>query len=205
MQDRAATASAADKESIAQETVRTAVVTTEARAAIVTQDRVATGRDDYLRKETVRAAVVTIEVRAVTVTADRRAQETGQGQGGQSRGPRQGGSRDDRPALSKMETKPTQKNVEKRVHPDKERNKFAKLDNGGGGQGKKNKERMQQRSLEKQAKPKKHNRPKPVVEEEEDILEDLPTPEPLQSLHRSQSQASASRSAFQPHRSSWRS
>ena len=98
----------------------------------------------------------------------------GQGQGGQSRGPRQGGSRDDRPALSKMETKPTQKNVEKRVHPDKERNKFAKLDNGGG-QGKKNKERMQQRSLEKQAKPKKHNRPKPVVEEEEDILEDLPT------------------------------
>ena len=99
----------------------------------------------------------------------------GQGQGGQSRGPRQGGSRDDRPALSKMETKPTQKNVEKRVHPDKERNKFAKLDNGGGGQGKKNKERMQQRSLEKQAKPKKHNRPKPVVEEEEDILEDLPT------------------------------
>ena len=99
----------------------------------------------------------------------------GQGQGGQSRGPRQGGSRDDRPALSKMETKPTQKNVEKRVHPDKERNKFAKLDNGGGGQGKKNKERMQQRSLEKQAKPKKHNRPKPVVEEEADILEDLPT------------------------------
>ncbi len=99
----------------------------------------------------------------------------GQGQGGQSRGPRQGGGRDDRPALSKMETKPTQKNVEKRVHPDKERNKFAKLENGGNSQGKKNKERMQQRSLEKQAKPKKHNKPKPIAEEEEDILEDLPT------------------------------
>ena len=98
----------------------------------------------------------------------------GQGQGGQGRGTRQGGGRDERPSLSKMETKPTQKNVEKRVHPDKERNKFAKLDNGGS-QGKKNKERIQQRSLEKQAKPKKHNRPKPVVEEEEDILEDLPT------------------------------
>lgn len=98
----------------------------------------------------------------------------GQGQNAGGRPQRQGG-RDDRPALSKMETKPTQKNVEKRVHPDKERNKFAKLENGGNSQGKKNKERMQQRSLEKQAKPKKHNKPKPIVEEEEDILEDLPT------------------------------
>ena len=83
-----------------------------------------------------------------------------------------GGRGGDRPALSKMETKPNQKNTEKRDHQEKERNKFAKLENGGS-QGKKNKERMQQRSLEKQAKPKKHNKPKPVVEEEEDILEEL--------------------------------
>ena len=96
------------------------------------------------------------------------------GQGGAGRNDRndRGGRGNDRPALSKMETKPNQKNTEKREHPEKERNKFAKLENGGS-QGKKNKERMQQRSLEKQAKPKKHNKPKPVVEEEEDILEEL--------------------------------
>ena len=93
------------------------------------------------------------------------------GQGGAGRSDR-GGRGSDRPALSKMETKPNQKNTEKRDHQEKERNKFAKLENGGS-QGKKNKERMQQRSLEKQAKPKKHNKPKPVVEEEEDILEEL--------------------------------
>ena len=95
------------------------------------------------------------------------------GQGGAGRADR-GGRGNDRPALSKMETKPNQKNTEKRDHQEKERNKFAKLENGGS-QGKKNKERMQQRSLEKQAKPKKHNKPKPVVEEEDDILEELPT------------------------------
>ncbi len=96
------------------------------------------------------------------------------GQGGAGRNDRndRGGRGNDRPALSKMETKPNQKNTEKREHPEKERNKFAKLENGGS-QGKKNKERMQQRSLEKQAKPKKHNKPKPVVEEEDDILEEL--------------------------------
>ena len=93
------------------------------------------------------------------------------GAGGAGRNDR-GGRGGDRPALSKMETKPNQKNTEKRDHQEKERNKFAKLENGGS-QGKKNKERMQQRSLEKQAKPKKHNKPKPVVEEEEDILEEL--------------------------------
>ena len=93
------------------------------------------------------------------------------GQGGAGRNDR-GGRGGDRPALSKMETKPNQKNTEKRDHQEKERNKFTKLENGGS-QGKKNKERMQQRSLEKQAKPKKHNKPKPVVEEEEDILEEL--------------------------------
>ena len=99
--------------------------------------------------------------------------------GGQNRNDRndrgdRGGRGNDRPALSKMETKPNQKNTEKRDHQEKERNKFAKLENGGS-QGKKNKERMQQRSLEKQAKPKKHNKPKPQVVEEEDVLEELPT------------------------------
>ena len=101
------------------------------------------------------------------------------GRGGQNRNDRndrndRGSRGNDRPALSKMETKPNQKNTEKRDHQEKERNKFAKLENGGS-QGKKNKERMQQRSLEKQAKPKKHNKPKPQVVEEEDVLEELPT------------------------------
>ena len=102
---------------------------------------------------------------------DRNDRNDSGGQGGAGRNDR-GGRGGDRPALSKMETKPNQKNTEKRDHQEKERNKFAKLENGGS-QGKKNKERMQQRSLEKQAKPKKHNKPKPVVEEEEDILEEL--------------------------------
>ncbi len=90
------------------------------------------------------------------------------------RSARPGSRNNDRSTLSKMETKPNQKNTEKREHPEKERNKFAKLEKGGS-QGKKNKERMQQRSLEKQAKPKKHNKPKQAVVEEEDILEELPT------------------------------
>ncbi len=98
------------------------------------------------------------------------------GRNGQSRDGRTGrtGSRDERPSLSKLETKPNQKNTEKRDHQEKERNKFAKLENGGS-QGKKNKDRMQQRSLEKQAKPKKHNKAKPAQVEEDDILEELPT------------------------------
>lgn len=82
--------------------------------------------------------------------------------------------RNDAPKLDRLETKPNQKNTEKRDHHEKERNKFAKLE-GGSNTGKKNKDRMQQRSLEKAAKPKKHNKPKPVVVEEEDIMEELPT------------------------------
>lgn len=70
-----------------------------------------------------------------------------------------------------VNAKPTQKRAEKLQHQDKERNKFAKLDGGG----KKNKQKIQERSLEKQAKPKKHNKPKPAVAEEEDIMEELPT------------------------------
>ena len=82
--------------------------------------------------------------------------------------------RSDAPRLDRMETKPNQKNTEKREHHDRERNKFAKLE-GGSSTGKKNKERMQQRSLEKAAKPKKHTKQKPVVVEENDILDELPT------------------------------
>ena len=69
--------------------------------------------------------------------------------------------------------KPTQKRAEKLQHHEKERNKFAKLENNGSG--KKNKQKIQERSLEKQAKPKRHNKPKPVAAEEEDIMEELPT------------------------------
>ena len=84
----------------------------------------------------------------------------------------QGGGRprQERPAdKPKLETKPTQRKPEKLAHHDKERDKFAKLENGG----KKNKQKIQERSLEKQAKPKKHNKPKPVVEEVEE-MEPLP-------------------------------
>lgn len=107
------------------------------------------------------------------------------GRGGDSRGPRndrdgrpnregrpQGGShpRQERPSdKPKLETKPTQRKPDKMAHHDKERDKFAKLENGG----KKNKQKIQERSLEKQAKPKKHNKPKPVAEEPE-VPENLP-------------------------------
>ncbi len=93
--------------------------------------------------------------------------------GGQNRPSRPQDRRDSKPVSSgsNIAAKPSQKRAEKLQHQDKERNKFAKLDNGG----KKNKQKIQERSLEKQAKPKKHNKPKPVVEEEEDIMEDLPT------------------------------
>ncbi len=64
--------------------------------------------------------------------------------------------------------KPSQKRPDKGQNQDK--NKFAKLENGG----KKNKQKIQQRSLEKQVRPKKHNKPKPVVVEEEVIMEELP-------------------------------
>ncbi len=77
--------------------------------------------------------------------------------------------------LNRMETKHNQKDP-KRLHGDKERDKFSKLEGGAkAGSGKKNKEKMQQRSLEKAAKPKKHSRYKvQVEEEEEDILEEMP-------------------------------
>ena len=70
-----------------------------------------------------------------------------------------------------MNAKPNQKRAEKLQHHDKERNKFAKLDNGG----KKNKQKIQERSLEKQARPKKHSKPKAAPVEEDNILEELPT------------------------------
>ena len=100
--------------------------------------------------------------------------ERGQGQRGE-RDRNQGQGRSERRqersgAKPKMETKPIQKNPEKMAHHDKERNKFAKLENGGG---KKNKQKIQERSLEKQVKPKRHNKPKAVVEEAEE-KENLP-------------------------------
>ncbi len=80
--------------------------------------------------------------------------------------------RDDRPSASPGELagKGTHKRAEKMQHQDKERNKFAKLEGG-----KKNKQKIQERSLEKQSKPKKHNKPKPAPVEEENIIEELPT------------------------------
>lgn len=91
----------------------------------------------------------------------------------QDRGPRRDSKPVSAPAAQELNAKSGQKREEKLQYKDKERNKFAKLENNEGG--KKNKQKMQERSLEKQAKPKKHNKPKPVVEEEEDIMDTLPT------------------------------
>ena len=103
----------------------------------------------------------------------------GGGRGGRDdRAPRNGGDRNDRGPRTErprqerpsdkpvMEVKSSQRKVDKTHHEkDKERDKFAKLENGG----KKNKQKIQERSLEKQAKPKKHNKPKPVVEEVDEM------------------------------------
>ncbi len=64
---------------------------------------------------------------------------------------------------------------DKRSHADRERDKFAKLE-GGGESGKKSKRGMELRSLEKAERPKKHSKYKQAqaVEEEPDILEDMP-------------------------------
>ncbi len=88
---------------------------------------------------------------------------------GQNRPPRQ--FKEEKPSLDRMEKKPNQKRDDK-VHHDKDRdrNKFAKLDNGG----KKSKKAMQERSLEKAAKPKKHKDYKQVIEEPEVEEEPLP-------------------------------
>ena len=62
---------------------------------------------------------------------------------------------------------------DKKGKGDKEHDKFSKLENGG----KKSKKGMEMRSLEKAEKPKKHSKYKQqqVVEEEPDILDDMPT------------------------------
>jgi len=89
----------------------------------------------------------------------------------QDRGARKD-TRSSAPAGEDINVKSGQKRAEKLQHPEKERNKFAKLENNSG---KKSKQKIQERSLEKQAKPKKHNKPKPAPVEEEDIMEELPT------------------------------
>jgi len=105
-----------------------------------------------------------------------RGDRDGRPQGGR---PSEGRPQGDRPARAerpsdkpKLETKTGARKPERLAAHDKERDKFAKLDNGGTG-GKKNKQKIQERSLEKQAKPKKHNKPKPAVEEVEE-MEPLP-------------------------------
>jgi len=82
---------------------------------------------------------------------------------------RQNASKD---GMQRMETKHGAKDTQKRGHVEKDRDKFDKFENGG----KKSKKGMENRSLEKAAKPKKHSQYKQVVEEEEvDILEEMPT------------------------------
>lgn len=89
--------------------------------------------------------------------------------------PRQQKSSSGASGLNRLETKHNQKDP-KRMHADKERDKFSKLEGGSKqGSGKKNKEKIQQRSLEKATKPKKHSQYKTQVEEvEEDILDEMP-------------------------------
>ncbi|MCQ2550595.1 MAG: translation initiation factor IF-2 [Clostridia bacterium] len=82
-----------------------------------------------------------------------------------------------KPRMPKEEKAEAPKTVSKPRHDsfkdkdrDREKNKFSKLENGG----KKSKKAMQQRSLEKAAKPKKHKDYKQVVEEPEVEEEPLP-------------------------------
>ena len=202
MQDRAATASAADKESIAQETVRAAVVTTEVRAAIVTQDRVATGRETTAQ-ETVRAAVVTTEVRAVTATADRRAQETGK-------------VREDKAEVRVKAAAVTIVRHFPRWRPSRRRRmsksactRIRKETNSrswitAAADRARRTKRECSSALLKSRRSRRSTTDRSRWLRKKRIFWRIFQPEPLQSLHRSQSQASASRSAFQPHRSSWR-
>jgi len=87
-----------------------------------------------------------------------------QGQG------RTGGGRADKPDMGIASSK-AHINMEDKKKGDKERDKFAKLENAGG-KGKKNS--YQERSLEKAPKPKKHVKKEKQVEEPEIKMEELP-------------------------------
>ncbi len=76
--------------------------------------------------------------------------------------------------LQRMETKHGAKDQQKRSFVERDHNKFDKFENRGQA-GKKNKDGIDQRSLEKAAKPKKHSQYKQEVVVEEDIMESMPT------------------------------
>ena len=88
---------------------------------------------------------------------------------GRNHGQKPNNDRPVKPQLDKLEVKPNQRKEDKKVH-DKERNKFAKLENGNS----KSKKFVEVKSLEKKVRSKKHNKPKPVVEEPEIVIEELP-------------------------------
>lgn len=83
---------------------------------------------------------------------------------------RQSGGRMDKPDMGIASSK-AHINMEDKKKGDKERDKFAKLENAGG-KGKKN--AYQERSLEKTPKPKKHVKKEKQVEEPEIKMEELP-------------------------------
>ena len=85
------------------------------------------------------------------------------------RAPRPAGDKSDKPPITSV-GKPIQKHVDEKGKKEKERDKFAKLEGG-----KKPKTAVVAKSLEKQVKPKRQNRGRPVVVEEEAInMEALP-------------------------------
>jgi len=95
---------------------------------------------------------------------------------GDSRGQAKGGEKKPRVRDFSVQANQSQRfsgKGDKKGKGDKEHDKFSKLENGG----KKSKKGMEMRSLEKAEKPKKHSKYKheQVVEEEPDILEDMPT------------------------------
>ncbi len=83
----------------------------------------------------------------------------------------EGRPRSERPGdRPKMDNKPGQRKTDK-LHHEKERNKFARLESNG----KKNKTKVQERTLEKQARPKKHHaHPKPAFDEMDEVMQTLP-------------------------------
>ena len=83
--------------------------------------------------------------------------------------------RAERPAdKPKLETKTGARKPERLAAHDKERDKFAKLENGGGNNGKKNKQKIQERSLEK-PKQKKRKHTQKVLRAETRVAEKLRT------------------------------
>ena len=176
------------RESIAETIVTVRADRTVDREETVTQDRAAaeTVMQDRAATDSVKVRETTVQEtvkadriadRAESVTADRREQETARAVAqGTAKGKTRAADRSVRAAAMIARHFPRWKPNRRRKTSKNGYIRIKKEINSPSSKTAETaRERMQQRSLEKQAKPKKHNKPKPIVEEEEDILEDLPT------------------------------